>query len=268
MSTDLAEKAEEVNAAIQDPVPEVGVAAPERVNLMRGVPDPETGEWQDVAIVEEMTGEDEEALDRLSAKSKDLSYADYTSALLARAVTSIGTLKVEDDPSVLDNLIIGDRDLLFLGVIKATYGNVRTFWVMCPHCDEKNEVRVNLDEDFSMVEPAGDLTVLREVVLKNGTSVKIRYLTGKDAKEIAAYSDAPSAQNTAIIVRSVSWDDDRSTGVKERWAKELSLADRKVIVHTVLDDQPGPSLEEVNAQCAYCDDDITMVLHWVSLLFS
>jgi hypothetical protein len=232
------------------------------------MPDPETGEWQDVAIVEEMTGEDEEALDRLSTKTKDLSYADYTSALLARAVTSIGTLRVQDDPSVLDNLIIGDRDLLFLGVIKATYGNVRTFWVLCPNCNEKNEVRVNLDEDFSMVEPTGDLTVLREVVLKDGTSVKIRYLTGKDAKEIAAYGDSPSAQNTAIIVRSVSWDDDRSTGVKEKWAKALSLADRKMLVHTVLDDQPGPSLEEVNAPCAYCDDDITMVLDWVSLLFS
>ncbi len=268
MSTDLADKAAEVNAAIQDPAPTVGIAAPERVTLMRGMPDPETGEWQDVAIVTEMTGEDEEALDRLSTKSKDLSYADYTSALLARAVTSIGNVQVKDDPSVLDNLIIGDRDLLFLGVIKATYGNVRTFWVMCPHCNEKNEVRVNLDEDFSMVEPSGDLTVLREVVLKDGTSVKIRYLTGKDAKEIATYTGSPSEQNTAIIARSVSWDDDRSTGVKEKWAKALSLADRKAIVHTVLDDQPGPSLEEVNAQCAYCDDDITMVLDWVSLLFS
>ena len=268
MSTELVEKAAEVNAAIQDPVPEVGAAAPERVNLMRGMPDPETGEWQDVAIVTEMTGEDEEALDRLSTKSKDLSYADYTTALLARAVTSIGNVRVKDDPSVLDNLIIGDRDLLFLGVIKATYGNIRTFWVLCPHCKEKNEVRVNLDEDFSMVEPVGDLTVLREVVLKDGTSVKIRYLTGRDAKEIASSSDSNSAQNTAIIARGVSWDDDRTMAVKEQWAKALSLSDRKVIVNTVLVDQPGPSLEEVNAQCAYCDDDITMVLDWVSLLFS
>ena len=268
MSTELVDKAAEVNAAIQDPTPTVGTAAPERVSLMRGLPDPETGEWQNVAIVTEMTGEDEEALDRLSTKSKDLSYADYTSALLARAVTSIGSLGVKDNPSILDNLVIGDRDLLFLGVIKATYGNVRTFWVMCPHCNEKNEVRVNLDEDFSMVDPVGDMTVLREVVLKDGTSVKIRYLTGNDAKGIATSGSSSSAQNTAIIAHSVSWDDDRSMGVKEKWAKSLSLADRKVIVNTVLDDQPGPSLEEVNAQCAYCDDDITMVLDWVSLLFS
>jgi hypothetical protein len=268
MSTDLADKAAEINLAIQDPVPTVGVAAPEAVTLMRGLPDPETGEWQNVATVTEMTGEDEEALDRLSTKTKDLSYADYTSALLLRAVTSIGTLQMKDDPSLIDNLIIGDRDLLFLGVIRATYGNIRTFWVLCPHCNEKNEVRVNLDEDFTMVEPTGDLTVLREVVLKDGTSVKIRYLTGKDAKEIAALGETPAVQNTSIIAHSVVWDDNRAMVVKEQWAKGLSLADRKVLVNTVLDDQPGPSLEEVNAQCAYCDDDITMVLDWVSLLFS
>ena len=66
MSTELAEKAAEVNKAIQDPVPKVGAAAPEKVSLMRGLPDPETGEWQDVATVTEMTGEDEEALEALA----------------------------------------------------------------------------------------------------------------------------------------------------------------------------------------------------------
>jgi hypothetical protein len=221
-----------------------------------------------MAVVTEMTGEDEEALDRLSSKAAELSYADYTSALLLRAVTSIGTLKVSDDPTILDSLIIGDRDLLFLGVIKATYGNVRNFSVVCPHCDEKNEVNVNIDKDFSMKDPKGDVTALRKVTLRTGDVVKVKYLTGRDAKDIATSGDAPSVQNTAIVARSVVWDDDRSMGVREQWAKSLSVADRKTIINTVLEDQPGPSLEEVNAQCAYCDKDINMVLDWVSLLFS
>ena len=268
MSVELAAKAAEINEAIQDPPPKVGVAAPEKVTLMRGLPHPETGEWQKVAVVTEMTGEDEEALDRLSTKSEELSYADYTSALLLRSVTTIGTLKVADDPTILESLIIGDRDLLFLGVIKATYGNVRNFAVVCPHCDEKNEVNVNIDEDFSMKDPVGDVTVLREITLRTGEVVRVKYLTGRDAKEIATSGNAPSVQNTAIVARSVVWDDSRSMGTREQWAKALSVADRKHIIKTVLEDQPGPSLEEVNAQCAYCEKDINMVLDWVSLLFS
>ena len=55
MSITLSEDAAAFNEAIQDPPPEVGKAAPTTVNLMRGLVDPETGEWQSVAIVAEMT---------------------------------------------------------------------------------------------------------------------------------------------------------------------------------------------------------------------
>ena len=265
MSITLSEDAAAFNEAIQDPPPEVGKAAPTTVNLMRGLVDPETGEWQSVAIVSEMTGEDEEALDLISTKD-NLSYAEYTSALLRRSVTSIGNLRVASDPSVLDNLIIGDRDLLFLGIIRATYGNIRDFRLICPSCKESNEVKVTLDTDFEIEEPKGDARSTREITLKDGSVVSIKYLTGKDAKAVASAGDTTAVQNTEIVTQSVVWDDDRSIQVRRSWSKGLSLADRKTIVRAVLDDQPGPRLEEVNAPCAYCSEDITMVLDWVSLL--
>ena len=62
-------------------------------------------------------------------------------------------------------------------------------------------------------------------------------------------------------------DDERTLLVRKKWAKALSLADRRTIVKAVLGDQPGPRLEEVNAPCAYCSKEISMVLDWVSLLF-
>ena len=130
MSLSLAAQADEVNEAIHDDPPEVGEAAPTTVSLMRGVIDPESGEWQRTATVREMTGEDEEELARLS-NLEDLTYADYTSAMLRRAVLSIGTQTIGGNPDTLENLIIGDRDLLFMGVVKATYGNLRDFSVTC-----------------------------------------------------------------------------------------------------------------------------------------
>jgi hypothetical protein len=266
MSLSLAAQADEINEAIADDPPKVGEAAPNTVTLLRGVMDQEIGEWQTTATVREMTGEDEEELARLSTKD-DLSYAEYTSALLRRAVTSVGTQSVITNPSLLDNLIIGDRDLLFLGVVKATYGNIREYSVTCGHCDKSNEVQVNLDKDFPVMESKGSLTEARTVKLRNGTTVKVKYLTGKDAQSIAAVTGSSAEQNTAVVAHAVVWDDDRSEAVKTQWAKELSLADRQTIISTVLEDQPGPTLEEVDAPCGHCGENITMVLDWASLLF-
>ena len=107
---------------------------------------------------------------------------------------------------------------------------------------------------------------LTQLTLKNGSVVSIKYLTGKDANTVASAGDTPAVQNTELVTMSGVCDDERSLQVRREWAKSLSLADRKNIVRAVLDDQPGPRLEEVNAPCAYCSEDITMVLDWVSLL--
>ena len=265
MSVSLAAQADEVNEAIKESPPEVGQAAPTTVQLLRGVIDPDSGEWQDTAVVREMTGEDEEELARLSTKD-DLTYADYTTALLNRAVLSIGTQTIKSNRSVLESLIIGDRDLLFLGIIRATYGNVRSFSVTCGKCSQSSDVRVNLDEDFPIQQPKGSLTEARVVELKDGTEVKVKYLTGKDAQIIGALESNAAEQNTAIVAHAVIWDDDRSDKVKTQWSRSLSLADRKILIDTVLEDQPGPTLEEVEAPCGHCDEKITMLLDWASLL--
>jgi hypothetical protein len=266
MSEDLAADAAVVNEAIEDKPPEMAVAAPTAVKLLRGIKD-DAGKWQKNATVREMTGEDEEELARLSTQD-DLTYADYTSALLTRAVMSIGGQHLSDDSSIIDSLLIGDRDMLFLGVVKATYGNVRTFTVTCGSCSESSEVQVNLDTDFPVASAKGSLTKPRKVLLKDGSEVKVKYLTGADAQAIALAGETLAEQTTSIVAHSVVWGDDRSFKVKEQWAKALSVADRRTIVDTVLDDQPGPSLEEVEAPCAHCDEPIIMMLDWASLLFS
>ena len=267
MSIELASVSDDIADAIQAPPPEMGKAAPTQVELLRGVVDPTSGEWPTTATVREMNGADEEELARLSATQEDISYAEYTTALLTRAVTSIGSLPTKSDPSILDNLIIGDRDMLFLGIIKATYGNVRTFNVSCPSCHSANDVRVNMDEDFPVTQPLNDPRVPRTVTLRNGMDVKVKFPTGADAKLIASSGSTSAEQSTTIITRCVVWDDDRSDAVKTMWAKELSVADRKSIVTAALEDQPGPRLEEVEASCASCSETITMIMDWASLLF-
>ena len=267
MSEDVAADVASVNEAIKDKPPEVSDAAPTTVKLLRGVLSTDTGKWQKTATVREMTGEDEEELARLSTND-DLTYAEYTSALLRRAVLSIGSQNTSDNPTMIDDLLIGDRDLLFLGVIKATYGNIRDFSVTCGACSSTNDVQVDLDKDFPITEAKGSLTKTRSITMKDGTEIQIKYLTGKDAQHIASAGETMAEQTTAIVANSVVWDDDRTLAVKEQWAKAISIADRKKIVNTVLDDQPGPSMEEVEAPCAHCDEPIVMMLDWASLLYS
>jgi hypothetical protein len=267
MSEDLAADAASVNEAIKDKPPEMAEAAPTTVKLLRGVLSTDTGKWQKTATVREMTGEDEEELARLSTND-DLTYAEYTSALLNRAVMSVGSQKVADNPTLIDDLLIGDRDMLFLGVIKATYGNLRDFTVTCGSCSSTSDVQVDLDKDFPITEAKESLTKARKVTMKDGTEVQVKYLTGKDAQAIASSGETIAEQTTAIVANSVVWDDDRTIAVKQQWAKAISIADRKKIVNTVLDDQPGPSMEEVEAPCAHCDEPIVMMLDWASLLYS
>ena len=113
-----------LNQAMSDPVPRIQESPDVTIELFRGVKNITTGEWETTAVVSELTGEDEEALAALDSDD-DLLYAQYMAALLKRSVVSIGNTSIKDKPAVIDSLIIGDRDALFLATVKATYCNKR-----------------------------------------------------------------------------------------------------------------------------------------------
>ena len=94
------------NSVIADPVPQINDAPIITVDLLKGLFNYATGEWQTKATVRELNGEDEEALASASAK-KELSYAEYMSALLSRAVVSRGGISIADKTYLVDQLMIG-----------------------------------------------------------------------------------------------------------------------------------------------------------------
>ena len=94
-----------------------------------------------------MTGADEEEMSSFDTRN-NVSYSEYMSHLLKRAVVSIGNTNVKEQPLAIDDLIIGDRDILFMAVIRATYGRYREFEVNCRECSKSNNVMVDLDTDF------------------------------------------------------------------------------------------------------------------------
>ena len=259
------QEASALNEAIKDRIPEIANPEATSVRLMRGLIDPASGDWQMDAQVRELTGADEEYLARIESK-KDVTYAEYMSALLKRATVAVGTINITENPEALENLIIGDRDALFLGIVKCTYGIERTFNTRCPSCEQKNDVTINLDEDFPYEKPDLDLRKPIPVTLKNGTVVNLRLPTGADSAYVADKATSPANQSTLMIARCAVWgDNDRPPNVEE-WARQLSIVDRNTLVKALTDLNVGPKIGEVNVHCAHCQENIRIVVDWISLL--
>lgn len=254
-----------VNAAIADPVPRIQNAPVTTVELFRGIQNPETKEWETLATVNELTGEDEEALASMESDD-DYLYAQYMSALLKRSVESIGNVKVKDNPAVIDNLIIGDRDTLFLATVRATYGEVREYQMNCPHCGKSNDVFIEMSE-FPVREGKGDLRDGITVILRNGVEQKFRLVSGADTQFVTTKAKTVPEQNTILISRCAVFPDGEKPKDILAWAKKLGMKDRAAIIDKLMEAQPGPEIKEVEAHCAHCEKQFPVMLNWASLLF-
>jgi hypothetical protein len=271
MSTDdFSAQADIINQASADPVPEMVSPPDPHVQLLRGIyqKTDEVDKWHDVAEVRELTGEDEEYLDAVARKDKDISFTKYMGMLLQRGVLSIGDLDVQKAPQVVDKLIMPDREMLFLAMVKATYGPTRTIRAVCRACGTDNTIVIELDEDFAIKQPEFDIRKDIKVDTSKGV-VRLRLPNGEDMEAIQGDKDLTDAQtNTLMLARCSVWDDDKSEKERAEWARTLSIADRKLLLNCLLDISAiGPDLRGVDTHCAECGQDMAIALDWVSLLF-
>ena len=264
MTENMSMVAEAANEAIADPAPRISPAPVTAVTLMRGVY--HDGEWHKDANIRELNGEDEEVIASLTSK-QELVYSDYMTALLRRAVVNIGDVDIKENPAVVDNLIIGDRDLLFIGAMKATYGRYREMEITCGNCSATNFVTLNLNEDFKFEMPKKDLSAPLEVKLRDGSIVKLNYPTGADSSQVSKKAKTVAEQNTIMLSRCAVWDDENRPNDPEKWAKSLGISDRNKLVRALTSNPPGPQMEEVKTQCAKCNEELVILMDWVSLLF-
>ena len=262
MSSSFESDAASVNEALQEPAPRIDSPTTLKVDLLRGYQS--QGEWLMSAVVRELNGEDEEILSAYDIQ-KNVTYSEYMTQLLRRGVVSIGNVEIAKQPAVLEELIVGDRDVLFLSVIKATYGRYRDFQVTCRECSGDNDITMDLEKDFTIEQSKVDLHAPIEVTLKNGENVQLRYPTGGDSQIVGKRGKTTAEQNTLMLSRCVM--SNKTTSEKEAWARGLSLADRNKLVKSLFSAQPGPRMEEVETQCAHCSAKIVLALDWVALLF-
>lgn len=269
--SDFADQADIINAASADSAPEMPAPPDTQVQLLRGIHQitDEVDIWHDVAEVRELTGEDEEYLASAASKAKDgMSFTRYMATLLQRGVLKIGDLDVQAQPAVIDKLIMADREMLFLAMVKATYGPTRKVRVICGHCGQDNTVEIELEEDFKVKPPSFDVRKDLEVETVKGP-VRLRLPNGEDMDAIQKDDKLTDAQvNTLMLARCSVWDKEMPAAAREAWARKLNIADRKTLINKMLDAAEfGPDLEGVETHCAECGNDMVISLDWVSLLF-
>jgi hypothetical protein len=262
------EEADLINEAMEDSIPTMPDAPLNVVTLMRGLKQEKDGKtvWHTDAEIRELNGEDEEYLASLE-KKKGLTYSEYMTALLSRAVNKVGTYDIsgERGSSIINKLILGDRDLLYLGIMRATYGDTRQVRVICPHCQVSNDVTLDLDEDFPVSEP--DFDVKKGIVISTSKGdIRLRLPNGEDTMEVQKSTKSDAELNTMMLSRCTIWKEGEEPEDPVRWARSLNVKDRRKLVDALASVEIGPKMGEVNTQCASCEQDMPVLLDWVSLL--
>jgi hypothetical protein len=223
------------------------------------------GKWETTAEVRELTGNDEEYLSRRRDP------LDYFDAVLALGVTRLGStdlgaLNVAEREQLLSSLLGGERELLFLTVIRTTFGNERELEFQCGSCQGDFTTTLLLDHDFPLVDTLGfDPPMTYEFTTSKGDVVEYRLVNGADQKEAATKRGATTAeQNTIVltnVIRRVNGDIPFDA---KTYVLGLSMKDRRDLINAM--DERLPTINnEVDLECHSCGTRNRVTLNWGDL---
>lgn len=222
------------------------------------------GSWQKRAMVRELTGVDEEAISRV----KEIT--DIYDTVLALGTVRVGevelaTLPLSERQGYLGQLLLGERDLLFIGIVRAAYGDHKKLMYRCQNCNEQQQLTVVLSEDFPMeVVPDVERTEFDYTTVK-GERVMYRPAVGADQMEALKRKNATLAeQNTIILSRCIKEVDGKLVLDPMSYARNLGLRDRNSLLAELVGRQPTVNMTVV-VDCVACREEQTIPLGWADL---
>ncbi len=222
------------------------------------------------AVVRELNGEDEEELARPAVRRDLMKYVD---TLLNRCVVSIG-----DEPAsrrILDELLIGDRDMLIQAIRVVTYGDTMRLDITCPGvgCGHKYKVDYSFSNDVPIkklddivVEIAGTKIPLEasrhtyQVPLRNGVA-QVNLITGYTQRTVYTLDNeglSLAELNTRVLSQCVQTVNGTGVGVRE--LLHMSAADRKRLTDFLGQAQFGPQWTEVSDKCPRCEREFPLII--------
>lgn len=238
------------------------------VTLFRGLF--HEGRFMVDAEVKELTGADEEDIARSVATSQET--GSYYNAVLVHGVVRIGSVyfakyNPTERREMLDALLIGDKEWLFVNVVKMTYGDQRTIVLTCGHCGKNNDLIFTVSEDVKVKNVPDDNNTMWNFTMRDGTVLTYRLFTGGDQAESQRRRNITSAeQNTILLSRAIHHVDGKPVPDPMAFARNMGAADRRALLVEIEAKQPGPYFEEVKLPCASCGEESLFKPSWADLL--
>lgn len=237
------------------------------VTLFRGVMG--QGGWEQEAHVHELNGADEEGIARMIGGA---SPAQFLNAMLTYGVKSVGSfdlekLGVQERMGVLDSLLVGEKELLFLHVLRVTYGDIRTVAMRCPQCNAMNDVSFSLTDDVPVRGMDDPLRPTYDYHTRKNERIEYRLVTGADQAEAARKTGITQAEeNTLLLSRVLVNVNGKPTVDPVQFVRDLGAMDRRQLLGDLVSKQPGPYFEEVKLPCATCGAEALFTPGWANLL--
>lgn len=219
------------------------------VTLPGGLFDPFSGTIN-TAEVRELNGMDEEAISKLTDPGKSLLL------ILERA-----TVKIGDEPAskeLLDALYSGDREMILLGIRKATFGNeVKLGPWECTTCNEVQTFTVNLNTDVPIKNFDGE----REFTVACKAGPVVATLPkGSLQKAIVESVNKTAAELDTILLKQCVLSINGQDLIDTEAVRRLSIQDRRAVLKEITDRNPGPQLGDIKSSCVSCGTEVPLPL--------
>lgn len=236
--------------------------------LLAGYVD-ENGTVHKTFTLREMTGEDEEYINRSDIKTNG---AKVSTALLTRCVTSIGSLTkksvgIKAWNKIFEELLVGDRDLMLLQLRKDSIGEEIEVVHTCPNpeCKAKLKTTILVDEleilpfdgmrEIPFELPKG-YTDSKGVLHKTG---KMRRPNGLDGEILTPVAKNNMAKAESLLLSRICQFDD-NTFIDQSIMAKLSVKDRQYLQKLLNDHTFGVDMS-VSVMCDRCGEEFKGTLN-------
>jgi hypothetical protein len=174
---------------------------------------------------------------------------------------------VQERMGIIEQLLVGEKELLFLHVLRVTYGDIRTVAMRCPQCNAMNDVSFSLTEDVPVRTMDDPTRIVYEYETRKGDRIEYRLVTGADQAEAARKTGITAAEeNTLLLARVLVNVNGQPAVDPTKFVRDLGALDRRTWLDELVSKQPGPYFEEVKLPCATCGAESLFTPGWADLL--
>ena len=202
--------------------------------------------------VKELTGADEEAL------SKATSVARLLNTALVRGIVRIGDEK--PDETLVNSLLVGDRDYILLRVYTTTFGKDLETLRYCTSCNTDVKVKIDLLKETPVKEISVEDTLFN-VETSKGTAI-VSLPTGYTQMEMLSESNKTLAElKTVLLANTVKKIGNTELILDKIGAvRRLSIKDRAAIDRELAERNFGPQLQDLHVACPNCGAEMEVPL--------